>query len=121
MLKKKGLLRKIPFVLSCVGLNFASRMVVLADKNTTVDTSKTTENTKKVLVGAVNDIQGVLTAICVGVGICCIIKVIITKLPYLDDPHTKNEMWRAVGGIGMAVATCAAAVWIAPWLYNLFN
>ena len=66
-------------------------------------------------------IRGVLTGIIVVVGVIAALKVIISKLPSLDDPHVKNEMWKSVGTIGLAVAVGGSLVWLIPWVYGLFQ
>lgn len=65
-------------------------------------------------------IQTFLTGIVVTVGICVSLFIIIKKLPGVDDPHTKNEMFRGVGMVLAGVGTAAALVWIVPWMYQLF-
>ncbi|MCQ6267838.1 CagC family type IV secretion system protein [Fictibacillus sp. WQ 8-8] len=65
-------------------------------------------------------IQAFLTGIVVIVGVCVSIFIIIKKLPGVDDPHTKNDMFRGVGTVLGGVALAAALVWIVPWIYQLF-
>jgi len=65
-------------------------------------------------------IQTFLTGIVVTVGICVSIWIIIKKLPGVDDPHTKNEMFRGVGMALLGVGLAAALVWLVPWMYALF-
>lgn len=65
-------------------------------------------------------IQTFLTGIVVTVGICVSIWIIIKKLPGVDDPHTKNEMFRGVGMALAGVGLAAAIVWLVPWMYTLF-
>lgn len=55
------------------------------------------------------------------VGVIAALKVIISKLPSLDDPHVKNEMWKSIGTIGLAVAVGGSLVWVIPWVYGLFQ
>lgn len=66
-------------------------------------------------------IQGVLTGVVVIIGVIAAIKIFIRFMPSLDDPHMKNEMWKAIGGVGVAVGGAAAAVWIVPWIFKLFT
>ena len=65
-------------------------------------------------------IQAFLTGIVVIVGICVGVWIIIKKLPGVDDPHTKNEMFRGVGMALAGVGLASALVWIVPWVYGLF-
>jgi hypothetical protein len=65
-------------------------------------------------------IQAFLTGIVVIVGICVGVWIIIKKLPGVDDPHTKNEMFRGVGMVLAGVGLAAALVWVVPWVYALF-
>lgn len=65
-------------------------------------------------------IQSFLTGIVVIVGICVGVWIIIKKLPGVDDPHTKNEMFRGVGMVLAGVGLASALVWIVPWVYALF-
>jgi preprotein translocase subunit SecE len=65
-------------------------------------------------------VQAFLTGIVVMVGICVGVWIIIKKLPGVDDPHTKNEMFRGVGMVFAGVGLAAALVWIVPWVYALF-
>lgn len=65
-------------------------------------------------------VQTLLTGIVVTVGICVSIWIIIKKLPGVDDPHTKNEMFRGVGMALAGVGLAAALVWLVPWMYSLF-
>ncbi|MCM3570619.1 CagC family type IV secretion system protein [Neobacillus mesonae] len=65
-------------------------------------------------------IQSFLTGIVVIVGICVGVWIVIKKLPGVDDPHTKNEMFRGVGMALAGVGLAAALVWLVPWVYNLF-
>jgi hypothetical protein len=65
-------------------------------------------------------IQSFLTGIVVIVGICVGVWIIIKKLPGVDDPHTKNEMFRGVGMALAGVGLASALVWIVPWIYSLF-
>ena len=65
-------------------------------------------------------VQTLLTGIVVTVGICVSIWIIIKKLPGVDDPHTKNEMFRGVGMALAGVGLAAALVSLVPWMYSLF-
>ncbi|MDM5281835.1 MULTISPECIES: CagC family type IV secretion system protein [Peribacillus] len=65
-------------------------------------------------------VQTLLTGLVVTVGICVSIWIIIKKLPGVDDPHTKNEMFRGVGMALAGVGLAAAIVWLVPWMYALF-
>ncbi len=69
---------------------------------------------------ALKQIQALLTGIVVTVGICVAIWIIVKKLPGVDDPHTKNEMFRGVGMAMVGVGLAAALVWLVPWMYGLF-
>lgn len=66
-------------------------------------------------------IQTFLTGIIVIVGVCAGVWIVIKKLPTIDDPMTKNEMFRGVGMVLAGVAVGAALVWLVPWVYNLFQ
>lgn len=70
---------------------------------------------------ALQTIQTILTGIVVVVAICVTLWLIIKKLPYIDDPHVKNELFRGVGTIMAALAIAAAAVWVLPWVYSMFS
>ncbi|MFK3424010.1 CagC family type IV secretion system protein [Staphylococcus aureus] len=47
--------------------------------------------------------------------------MVLKKLPGIDDPMVKNEMFRGVGMVLAGVAVGAALVWLVPWVYNLFQ
>lgn len=66
-------------------------------------------------------IQGVMTGIVVVVGVIAAVKIFITYMPSLNDPHSKNEMWKSIGNVGYGVGGAAAMVWIIPWVYSLFQ
>ncbi|TRZ39285.1 conjugal transfer protein (plasmid) [Niallia circulans] len=83
--------------------------------------AETTGSVQTKLKNAGTAIQSVLTAIAVIVGVVAALKIIVKHLPNIDDPHTKNEMWKALGGVLAAVAASAAIIWIAPWVYSLFK
>ena len=70
---------------------------------------------------ALTTIQGVLTAVVVGVGICVALFFVVTKLPNLSDPHEKNQFWKTQGYILGGVAFGAIVIWLVPWVYNLFT
>jgi hypothetical protein len=65
-------------------------------------------------------IQTLLTGIVVTVGIIVALWIIIKKLPGIDDPHNKNDMFRGVGMALAGVGLAAALVWLVPWMYALF-
>ncbi|HFN8602472.1 TPA: CagC family type IV secretion system protein [Staphylococcus aureus] len=66
-------------------------------------------------------VQTFLTGIIVAVGICAGVWIVIKKLPGIDDPMVKNEMFRGVGMVLAGVAVGAALVWLVPWVFNLFQ
>ena len=66
-------------------------------------------------------IKVVITGIIVIVGIIAAAKIAITKLPSLDDPHVKNELFKGLAGVGCVVAAGGALTWIVPWIYGLFQ
>jgi hypothetical protein len=66
-------------------------------------------------------IKVVITSIIAIVGVIAAAKIVISKLPSLDDPNMKNEMWRGVGMVGAAVAAGGALTWLIPWIYALFQ
>lgn len=68
-----------------------------------------------------NKVQEFLTGIIVAVGICAGVWIVIKKLPGIDDPMVKNEMFRGVGMVLAGVAVGAALVWIVPWVFGLFQ
>ncbi len=68
-----------------------------------------------------NQVQEFLTGIIVAVGICAGVWIVIKKLPGIDDPMVKNEMFRGVGMVLAGVAVGAALVWIVPWVFGLFQ
>lgn len=83
--------------------------------------AQSTSGVQSKLKSAATAVQTVLTAIVVIVGIAAALKIIVKHLPSIDDPHVKNEMWKALGGVLAAVAASAAIIWIAPWVYSLFQ
>ena len=66
-------------------------------------------------------VQTFLTGIIVAVGICAGVWIVIKKLPGIDDPMVKNEMFRGVGMVLAGVGVGAALVWLVPLVYNLFQ
>lgn len=68
-----------------------------------------------------SQIQGFLTSIIVIVGICAGVWIVLKKLPGIDDPMVKNEMFRGVGMVLAGVAVGAAMVWLVPWVFNIFQ
>lgn len=81
--------------------------------------ASTGEVQSKLSTGA-TAIQTVLTGIVAVVGIVAALKIVVKHLPGLDDPHVKNEMWKSIGAVLLAVAAGAALVWLVPWMYSLF-
>jgi hypothetical protein len=82
--------------------------------------AETTESVKTKLKSGATAFQTVLTGIVVVVGIAAALKIVVKHLPGIDDPHVKNEMWKSIGGVLMAIAASAALIWIVPWVYSLF-
>lgn len=70
---------------------------------------------------ALQTIQGVLTGLLVTVGIVVSLFIVIKRMPSADDPHEKNEVYKAVGRVLGLVAIGAAVVWVVPWVYSLFQ
>nr|AKB09683.1 membrane protein [Staphylococcus schleiferi] len=66
-------------------------------------------------------VQTFLTGLIVAVGICAGVWIVIKKLPGIDDPMVKNELFRGVGMVLAGVAVGAALVWLVPWVFNLFQ
>ncbi|MCY8737569.1 CagC family type IV secretion system protein [Bacillus haynesii] len=66
-------------------------------------------------------IQSVCTAIIVAIGVFAGSKIVGKFMPSLDDPHSKQEMWKSLGGVSVAVICGAAIPWILPWLFSLFK
>ena len=96
-----------------VGISFIKTSSVLAVSDETTVTTKVNQGLAV--------IQGVLTGIIVVVGVIAALKVMISKMPSLDDPHVKNEMWKSIGAIGVAIAVGGSLVWLIPWVYGLFQ
>lgn len=105
--------KKIKSGLVLVGVSILNSKTVFAASDASVVTTKVNHG--------LSIIQGALTGLIVVVGVIAALKVIISKLPSLDDPHVKNEMWRSVGATGLAVAVGGALVWFIPWVYGLFQ
>ncbi|MDK9847682.1 CagC family type IV secretion system protein [Staphylococcus equorum] len=68
---------------------------------------------------AITKIQAALTAVFGGVGICAGMWIILKKMPGLDDPMTKNEMFKGVGYVLGAVFIGIALVWLIPWIISV--
>lgn len=66
-------------------------------------------------------IKVVITSVIAIVGVIAAAKIVISKLPSLDDPNMKNEMWRGIGMVAAAVAAGGALTWLIPWVYGLFQ
>jgi hypothetical protein len=66
-------------------------------------------------------IKVVVTSVIAIVGVIAAAKIVIAKLPSLDDPNMKNEMWRGIGMVAAAVAAGGALTWLIPWVYGLFQ
>lgn len=79
-----------------------------------------TGNVTSRLTTGVRVIQGVITALVVGVGILAGSKIVVKHLPSIDNPQSKNEMWSGLGQVSVAVIAAAAIVWLLPWLWSLF-
>jgi hypothetical protein len=82
--------------------------------------AETTASVQSKIKTGTTAIQTVLTGIVVVVGIVAALKIVVKHLPGIDDPHVKNEMWKSIGGVLIAVGAAAALVWIIPWIYSLF-
>ncbi|KYD11473.1 hypothetical protein B4102_2201 [Heyndrickxia sporothermodurans] len=83
--------------------------------------AETTASVQTKIKKGTTGFQTVLTGIAVAVGIVASLKIVIKHLPGIDDPHTKNEMWKSIGNVILAVAAAAALIWIVPWVYALFK
>ncbi|MFE4353672.1 CagC family type IV secretion system protein [Peribacillus butanolivorans] len=84
------------------------------------DQASAAANVSAKIKEGLKQVQTLLTGLVVTVGICVSIWIIIKKLPGVDDPHTKNEMFRGVGMALAGVGLAAAIVWLVPWMYALF-
>ena len=78
------------------------------------------ENPGPKIEQGLQQVQTFLTGLIVAVGICGV-WIVLKKLPGIDDPMVKNEMFRGVGMVLAGVAVGAALVWLVPWVYNLFQ
>lgn len=97
---------------------------LVATYGTLVSTLSVSANAGEVsnkLNQAGNQIQSILTGLLVLVGVCVALFIIIKKLPIIDDPREKSELFRSVGSVAGAVAVGAAVVWLLPWVFSLFN
>lgn len=109
-----------PLFLKIVGtLAFALALLLIGPDLSFAATSTSTVQSK--LKSGTTAIQTVLTGVVVVIGIIACLKIIIKHAPNLDDPHTKNEMWKSLGGVAVAMAAGAAVVWLMPWFYGLFK
>lgn len=70
---------------------------------------------------ALRTIQDVLTGIAVLVAVIAAMFIVIKRLPVVDDPMVKNEMFRGVGTVLAGLALIAALIWLVPWIYSLFQ
>lgn len=71
--------------------------------------------------GALSNVQTVLMGLVVTIGIVVSLWIIIKRMPSADDPQEKNEVYKAIGRVLGLVAIGAAIVWVAPWVYSLFQ
>jgi len=109
----------MPYLKTAGMLAFAAGLFLIVP-----DISFAADSTSQVstrLNKGVKAIQTVLTGIVVVVGIVAALKIIIKHLPGIDDPHVKNEMWKSLGGVLLAVGAAAAVIWLLPWIYSLFK
>jgi Cag pathogenicity island, type IV secretory system len=83
--------------------------------------AESTAGVERKLNKGIKAIQTVLTGIVIVVGVVAALKIVIKHLPGIDDPHVKNEMWKSIGGVLLAVGAAAAVIWILPWIYSLFK
>ncbi|MFB5934646.1 CagC family type IV secretion system protein [Peribacillus frigoritolerans] len=98
-------------------LMFAAILLLL---HITPEQASAAANVSAKIKEGLKQVQTLLTGLVVTVGICVSIWIIIKKLPGVDDPHTKNEMFRGVGMALAGVGLAAAIVWLVPWMYALF-
>lgn len=68
---------------------------------------------------AILKIQVVLQLLIGGVGVCSGTWIVLKKMPALDDPHTKNEMFKGVGLVLGAVFIASAMIWLVPWVMSI--
>lgn len=80
----------------------------------------TTGQVKAKLNKGIVTISSVLTGIVVAIGVGAAILIVIKHLPGYGDPHLRNEMWKSLGGVLIAVGAGAAVSWIGPWVFSLF-
>lgn len=79
------------------------------------------ENPGPKIEQGLQQVQTFLTGLIVAVGICAGVWIVLKKLPGIDDPMVKNEMFRGVGMVLAGVAVGAALVWLVPWVFGLFQ
>lgn len=79
------------------------------------------ESVKSKLNDGLTTIQGILSALVVGVGICVSLWIIIKRMPDADNPHEKSQVYRSVGNVWGLVALGAAAIWLVPFFYSLLQ
>lgn len=114
--KMKRRLQMSGFALSTAIMTGVNGLTAHASLTPTVD-----ENTVKTqLYSGFTSIKAVLTAIVVVVGIIAALKIVIAKLPSIDDPHVKSEMWKGIGGVITAVGGAAVLIWVAPYIWGIF-
>ncbi|MBO3796456.1 CagC family type IV secretion system protein (plasmid) [Bacillus subtilis] len=107
-------------ILFALGLSLALVVMVMPD-SVVLAASEAGQAKQKVTKG-LKVILTVITAaivLCGGIGAGKLISVKVAS--GLDDPHTKNEMWKGLGAIGAGVAAGGALTWLLPWLFGLFN
>lgn len=115
----KNMKRKLQtsgFALSTAIMTFANGLTAHASLTPAV----TEDTVKTQLYSGFTSIKVVLTAVVVVVGIAAALKIVIAKLPSIDDPHVKSEMWKGIGGVLAAVGGAAAIIWIAPYIWGIF-
>jgi len=100
------------WILTVSILVYTNTLSVFAD---TVDTAQITSK----ITGAMEAIQTILQGIIIVVGVCVAIWQCIKKLPQVDNPHEKHELFAGLGKILGLVAAASAMVWVVPWAYNL--
>lgn len=83
--------------------------------------AQTTDQVKEKLNTAATAVKGVLTSVVVVIGVIACLKIVSKSMPFFDDPHVKNEMWKSIFSVLGAVAFAAAVIWIAPWVYSLLD
>lgn len=110
MEKKLDLTKKLGMALLAISII----SLVVAEPSFAADPGSKIEN-------GLRKVQGFLTGIVAMVGICAGIWIVIKKMPGIDDPMVKNEMFRGVGMVLAAVAVGAALVWLVPWVFQLFT